>query len=69
MNLSWKPTVDYVDFVTHVSTALQNDIEALAEATDSARKQLLSLTLGLDDSFWKKFCALSEKKPVKFWTC
>jgi hypothetical protein len=48
--LYWEPTMDYVDFVTHVSTAVQHHF--ITEAATA--------TLYLDDSFWEKFCALSD---------
>jgi hypothetical protein len=64
MDLSWEPTVDYVGFITHVSTVVQLHLKAVAEAaaTDQTTQ---SLRFVLDNLFWKKFCALREDEAGK----
>jgi hypothetical protein len=64
MDLSWEPTVDYVGFITHVSTVVQLHLKAVAEAaaTDQTKQ---SLRFVLDNLFWKKFCALREDEAGK----
>jgi hypothetical protein len=61
MYLSWEPTVEYVDFVTAISTSVQHYFKAVpAEAAATAQKRPRLFILRLDDLFWKNFCALTE---------
>jgi hypothetical protein len=45
--------MNYVDFITHISTAVQRHV-------DTAPGKQPRLSLRLDDTFWKKYCAPSE---------